>query len=51
MSGGFPMVIVTHDEEDSRLLGDIIISLIQGRVVAAGTEGEKNVSERWSLKN
>ncbi|MGI6513565.1 MAG: ATP-binding cassette domain-containing protein [Syntrophomonadaceae bacterium] len=44
-----PMVIVTHDEEDSRLLGDIIISLHKGRVVQRGPRGEKRIRE-MSLK-
>lgn len=40
-----PMVLVTHDEEDSRLLGDIIISLHNGQVIRQGTRGE-NVLNR-----
>ncbi len=38
-----PMVLVTHDEEDSRLLGDIILSLHKGQVVQPGTRGEKRI--------
>ncbi|MGI6548522.1 MAG: ATP-binding cassette domain-containing protein [Syntrophomonadales bacterium] len=41
-----PMVIVTHDEEDSRLLGDIIISLHKGQVIQQGARGEKRDQNR-----
>jgi len=39
-----PMVLVTHDEEDSRLLGDIIISLHKGQVIKPGARREKRIT-------
>lgn len=39
-----PAVIVTHDEEDARLLGDRIVVLEAGRIVRTGAAGREGAS-------